>query len=449
MRVLLFRSLCDTGGVSTWMLAHAAELERVGVPCDFWFCRSSARFPEFEATKQARVGTLSALVPVLESGRYDVVHLPSGDPLADMVARLAPRGTKIVATSHGSVANMFTSRSCDALTAVSQGMADLNQPHTDLAIDVVRNGVDVARFTPDGATQDVEGGPIVAFVGRTTADQKEFPRFTRIAAHLVERGYRVWVADAHNAGWDALEGRGCTRIPIERWQRWSHDEISVLYRSIARSGGLVLLTSKYEGFPFVPVEAAACGAPTATADVVGAREAVSVGTTGMLFAADAADADVATAIVHWLENRGALDRWIARCAEHVHRTFSMPAMTAHYLEIYRRPAPRIQTLPVSASNTPSAEERYLQGWWRDQQPIRAHRLLQAVDGFVDAGYPDHALFALALAARVHLASLLSRKWLPRSMWALARIAGRPQRLRRRLRDQDRSAAVVTAPVAAT
>ena len=55
------------------------------------------------------------------------------------------------------------------------------------------------------------GAPIVAFVGRTTAVEKDFPRFTRIARRLSDRGARVWIADPHDADWEQFE-----RTPVER-----------------------------------------------------------------------------------------------------------------------------------------------------------------------------------------------------------------------------------------
>jgi hypothetical protein len=56
MRVLLFRMLCDTGGVSSSMLLLGRGLARRGIECEYWFCQPSSRLPEFTATGRATVG---------------------------------------------------------------------------------------------------------------------------------------------------------------------------------------------------------------------------------------------------------------------------------------------------------------------------------------------------------------------------------------------------------
>src|SRR6266516_3909354 len=77
-----------------------------------------------------------------------------------------------------------TCAQCTAYTAVSRGLADANQPLTDVEIEIVRNAVDCARFTPPKTSGG--GRPIIAWAGRTSDPQKDFARFTRIAAALTE-----------------------------------------------------------------------------------------------------------------------------------------------------------------------------------------------------------------------------------------------------------------------
>lgn len=433
MRVLLFRTLCDTGGVSTWMLEHARELDRRGIECDFWFCRKSRRLAEFEATGRVTLGPVWELAPRLESRRYDVAHVPSGDPLADVVARMAPPGTAIVATSHGSLARMFDRRNCTAFTAVSEGMAKLNQPWTDIGIEVITNGVDLNRYTPTGPAEDPPGRPVVAFVGRTTADEKDFPRFTRIGARLAARGYRVWVADAHAADWDRLRGRGCVELGVERWRPHSLDEMPQLYRSVARSGGIVLMTSRHEGFPLVPPEAAACGAPTAGPDVMGVREAIIPDDTGMLYEPGTDDADVAERIDAWLTSRRDVAEWSAQCAGVARAKFGVARMTDSYLRVYARRVPRAATdRTCCAAGAVSEEATLLRALWRRQAAVRSRFLTDAALGLVHHDYPDHALWCIRRALRADARLLVSPKKLRTLTEVAARLAFRPDRMQRRL-----------------
>src|SRR6478735_5104212 len=183
MRVLLFRMFCDTGGVSSSMLLLGRGLARRGIDCEYWFCKPSSRLPEFTATGHATVGTLPALATRLERGDFDIVQMTASDPAALVVSRLAGRA-RVVVTSRGALSDVWHRDNCFAYTAISRGMADLNQPLTELEIEVVHNAIDVDAYAPPTGDAVPVGAPIVAFVGRTTAAEKDFPRFTRIARRL-------------------------------------------------------------------------------------------------------------------------------------------------------------------------------------------------------------------------------------------------------------------------
>src|SRR5262249_21634421 len=227
----------------------------------------------------------------VEQSEYDLVHVVNQDALAELLSLLRP-APKIVATAHGELSEAWTSRNCTAYTAVSRGLATLNQPLTDLEVEVIPNGTDCERFTPAGTMKP--GRPIIGWVGRARdVQQKDFPRFTRIAALLKKRGIRLWVADGNAASWADLEGHDCDPIVFERCERVAHEAMPQFYREIAASGGLILLTSRYEGWGLVASEAAAAGATTLAPDVVGLREAILPGETGMLYPVNASDEQVA------------------------------------------------------------------------------------------------------------------------------------------------------------
>jgi hypothetical protein len=97
------------------------------------------------------------------------------------------------------------------------------------------------------------------------------------------------------------------------------------------------MTSRSEGFGNVAPEAAACGARVAAPDVMGLREAVIDGETGMLYRAAASDDEVADRITRWLES----PHDIARCAETARRVFSADAMVERYAAIYERAEQRL------------------------------------------------------------------------------------------------------------
>ena len=316
------------------MCLHGRELLRRGMDVEFRFCEPSVRIADFQRIAPTHVTGPSALLAAVDAGRYDVVHIVTTDPSAELLT-FAERPPRIVATNRGGLSALWQSTNCFARTAVSRGMAELDQPLTDLHVDAIPNSIDAERFTlGDGAAA---GAPIVAWVGRTTSiAQKNFPRFLRVGAILARRGVRLWVADAHGSDWSWFEQRGYVRPPIERWEQLPQQDMPEFYRAVAASGGVLLMTSPTEGFGLAAAEAAACGALTVAPDVVGLREAVLDGVTGTLYPPGVSDADLADRILSMVSTT-AVQR---KAASDAARTeFSVERMTGRYLDVYQRPAP--------------------------------------------------------------------------------------------------------------
>jgi hypothetical protein len=406
MRVLLFRMLCDTGGVSSSMLLLGRQMARRGIDCEYWFCQPSSRLPEFTATGSATVGALSKLAGRLERGDFDIVQMTASDPAAEVVARMAGPA-RVVVTARGALADIWGRHNCFAYTAISKGMAELNQPYTDLEIEVVRNAIDVDSYAPPTALSG--GAPIVAFVGRTTAIEKDFPRFTRIARSLIARGARVWIADPHEAEWNQFGANPLERIPVERWRGVPHAEMADFYRAVAASGGVVLMTSKSEGFGNVAPEAAACGARVAAPDVMGLREAIVPGLTGLLYPAAASDEEVADQLQAWIERPHDMQA----CSDNARREFSPAAMLDGYAAIYDRREQKLRGAPSAASTAIGATEREGPGMavllehLQRQRRWRATVSRQAAEDLAGAGYRTLALQVLARGFRTSPRQFLS------------------------------------------
>ncbi len=397
MRVLLFRNLCDRGGVSTSMLLLGREMEKRGIECEFWFCKGSDRLQDFLETGRTTVGPLSRLAARLERADIDVVQMTASDPMAEVVAMMS-RDAKVLVSARGALADIWNRTNCFAYSAISRGMATVNQPYTDVEIEVVRNAIDVDRFTPAAASSG--GAPIVAFVGRTSDSIKDFPRFTRIAARLAKRGARIWVADPHNAGWEHFEGRNVEQIETERWGPVSHSQIADFYRAVAASGGVVLMTSRSEGFGNVAPEAAACGAWVVAPNVMGLNEAVVDGVTGNLFPADASDDDAAEMIAGWMAQR----RDIQTTSDAARREFAPSVMMDGYQRIYDR---REQLLMTPTPKSDDASLSHLREHLVKQRGWRAAAAREAAVGLAADGRANLALGALRIAFRAAPRQFLS------------------------------------------
>lgn len=398
------------------MLLLGREMSRRGIDCEYWFCKGSNRLAEFVETGRATLGPLSRLAERLDRGEFDVVHMTASDPAAELVARMARGTARVVVTARGALSDNWSHTNCVAYTAISRGMAEVNQPYTDLQIEVVRNAIDVDRFSPPSAESG--GPPIVAFVGRTTAPEKDFPRFTRIARRLAAHGARIWIADPHESKLEAFLEQGAEPLVPERWERVPFGEIPAFYRAVASSGGVVLMTSRSEGFGNVAPEAAACGARVAAPDVIGLREAIIDGVTGMLFAAAAPDDDVAARLQEWID--GPHD--MQRCSDATRAAFSSGVLADAYAEIYARTQPRLVTAAAARREMPELDT--LRDHLRRQHGWRASASRDGAEDLANAGFADFSLGALSIAFRNAPRQFLTRSGSRQLLATLRRITSR-------------------------
>lgn len=169
------------------------------------------------------------------------------------------------------------------VVAVSESTrADLVQRGIDGArIEVIPNGIDLARFTP-GSEADRFPDPTLLYLGRL----KRYKRVDlplRAVALLRSRGMPVRLVAA---------GRGDHRAALEREARrlglgpgavefpgFVSDEEKL---ELFRRSWIHVLTSPKEGWGIANLEAAACGTPTVASDAPGLRDSVRDGETGFL-----------------------------------------------------------------------------------------------------------------------------------------------------------------------
>lgn len=257
MRILICRQNCGFNGITTWALDLSRELRTRGFDVSFWFLGGPAeRLPLFEAVGPTIVGPLPALMQAVERERYDVIHVTSGD-LSSLALTLPHHGARLVATNQAQITGVWDSGNCHALTAISKDLAMLEEPFTDLAIDQIYTGISVDRFARTKSITDER--PIIAWIGRANdARQKDFARFTRIAAALPPDKYRIWVVEATGRSPEELVGEGFAAVTYDRWmKRVAIDDMPAIYQAIAASGGVLLMTSRFEGMGYVVLEAEA------------------------------------------------------------------------------------------------------------------------------------------------------------------------------------------------
>lgn len=222
---------------------------------------------------------------------------------------------------------------CEAIAA---GLAE-RERIARAKITVVPNGIDVHRmpFVADrraarGAAGLAPERPLVAQVGRLTA-QKDHPTFLGAAAVVAERRRDV----------DFLVvGEGPLRGELEsfaqtlglgervRFTGLRHDVPALL-----QGVDVLALTSRFEGFPNVLLEAMASGAVAVATDVGGCRELVVPEVSGLLVPPGDPRA-VAAAILRVLGDRGLATRLAREARRAVESRFTVEAMAQRTMEIY-------------------------------------------------------------------------------------------------------------------
>jgi glycosyltransferase involved in cell wall biosynthesis len=248
------------------------------------------------------------------------VHTPLGDSVREWVPAPLRRVTLAV------------NRRADASICVSRGLAAATISHGVPAgrVHVVTNGVDVPAIR---AQADLDPGvelptPLVVGIGRLTP-QKGFDVLIEAHARAIGAGARHHLA---------IIGEGPDRPLLEKRIADLGVATSVTllgYRdnphAILRRADLFCLSSRWEGYPLVLIEALAVGVPIIATDCVsGPAEILADGRYGDLVKVESVDA-LATAI-----SRRLADPDRARAAAAVDRAadFDPDHCAARYLEIF-------------------------------------------------------------------------------------------------------------------
>jgi glycosyltransferase involved in cell wall biosynthesis len=331
----------------------------------FWADLQDARIPAHEVPMRRRpvnpenARAIARLSLLIRRGHYGIVHAHSSiaGALARPAALLSGRRPKLVYTPHGfaflaagrrgrqvafRTVERALGRVTDRLIAVSSTEAAAAAQHGVIPasrVQVIPNGV-ISSQVPqdrDGVRRKVrrrEGWgdvPVVGTVARMTP-QKDPITWLRVAAQVaaVRPEVRfVWV-------WG---GESAAEVHQEARRLGLGDRLSILgYRPDARdliaAMDVFLLTSVFEGLPYTVIEALASGTPAVATDVVGTRDVVRHGETGLLAPAGDVPA-LAQAVLHCLERSEESRRRSADGKQDVLARFSVAAMVRQTAALYR------------------------------------------------------------------------------------------------------------------
>jgi len=230
-------------------------------------------------------------------------------------------------------------RRADAVVVTSAGVADdlaTNHGVPRAKLRVLHNPVDIdaiaAAASSSAATGATVPRPLVVAAGRL-AGVKNYPLLLAAVGRLRQ-------GSGAPSLWILGEGPERARLEVIASQPPLAGRVRFLgFRpdpwGVIAQADVFVLTSTYEGFGNVLVEAMACGTPVVATRSPGTVEIIEDGVNGLLVAHDAAA--VAAAIGELLSNRDLRDRLVAR-ARHDVNYYALPRVVERYDHLFQEVA---------------------------------------------------------------------------------------------------------------
>lgn len=238
----------------------------------------------------------------------DVVHAHSHQYLSTNMAALGRRlgGAPLAITNHGLYSQSapewlfglylrtlgrWTFNRADVVFCYTETERDrLRELGVSRPIEVVSNGIDRSRFSPNGSTSDVmdHNGPVVLFVGRLVEGKR--PVVALEAMECVRESFpeaKLFVVGEGPLREDVEAAAAAVEGAVDFVGQVGYEDMPGLYRA----ADVLVLPSRAEGMPRVVMEATATGLPVVASDIgqlanarsdlvysVGANDAQSYGT---------------------------------------------------------------------------------------------------------------------------------------------------------------------------
>jgi glycosyltransferase involved in cell wall biosynthesis len=282
--------------------------------------------------------------------QIDVIHahMPKAHALAGIAGCLVQK--PVVATIHGMnvtshelgiTRSVHSHLITNCQEAYTQALAMGVSPER---VDLVRNGVDIARFTPNPAATALRdavnvpvGTPLVGFVGRLDSE-KGPDMFLRTAEYIQRVRPDVHFVMVGDGVMRKCLKEMCVNMRLEHnvhfvgWWKNTHE----IYPAL----DVLAHTSRSDGTSMVLLEAMACGCATVGLAVGGVREIIENMRTGLI--AGAGDWEgLAIKVLQLLEEHALLQAMRTAARARVEQYFNVAANTAGAAEVLSRVATNV------------------------------------------------------------------------------------------------------------
>lgn len=284
-------------------------------------------------------------LPALLAGRFDIVHIQKPYDLpVGALARLS--GAKLLFGCHGKdfwPGDRLFVRFANASVSASRFNAEQVRARYGIDPVVVYNGVDLARFTPEGPNDaqvlaryglapSSHDSPTILYAGRLVR-WKGVEYLIKALTEVVPENTVLWVAG--EGEYQPVLEQMARELGVDDRVRFlgrlGQDDLAALYRNCAM---LVATSFVNETFGMALCEAMACGTPVVASDFGGFREVVVEGETG--FRVSPQDPrDLAAKITALLASPQLRDRMGRAGRRRVLEMFSWKAVGDRLEEVYR------------------------------------------------------------------------------------------------------------------
>jgi len=239
--------------------------------------------------------------------------------------------------------NLGTYYRCDAATAPSEAAATTLEQSSRKPfrhpVEVVPNGIDVARFRPGASVPDWRGrcglssSPLVTFLGRLTVD-KGVHRFLDAFARAAAEADMVGIVGGSGPEEGAVRARISGDPLLASRLRYVGPVAEEEKAALLSQTDVFVLPSTSDTSSVALLEAMACGAAVVAPSVGGASEIVANGRTGRLVDPRATDA-LGETIAELARDDGERRRLADLALRWVRESRSLEAMGRRFISLYR------------------------------------------------------------------------------------------------------------------
>lgn len=311
------------------------------------------RLPWFalDLEERSKLAGIRALASLLRRERVDVLHVQAAYLLPWAVPAACLASVRVVYTIHSSHAFEIQPRLCwivrllapwlDGISCITETLRVFLMEQVGIAerrIRLVRNGIDLNRFSPagtEGAVAQRPAGwsahaPVFGNVARF-CDAKDHPLLLRAFASVRRKHPEARLLLVGDGEGRAQAERLCATLGLGDAVHFAGTRKDV--PELLRAMDVFVLSSRHEGMPVAVLEAMACGVPVVTTDVGGISELVHDGDTARMVTPQNLEALVAA--MHWmLDNPQEREAMRLRALELVRSRCDHGLMLKGYLGLY-------------------------------------------------------------------------------------------------------------------